>query len=41
MTLIEGLELETSLFSQLMGTEDKREGIAAFLEKRKPVFKGK
>jgi len=41
MSLVEGLELETHLFSQIMGTEDKREGIDAFLEKRNPVFKAK
>lgn len=41
MTLLQGLELETDYFSELMATEDKREGTTAFLEKRKPVFKGK
>jgi enoyl-CoA hydratase/carnithine racemase len=35
----EGLKLESHLFGKLAETEDKAEGIAAFLEKRKPVFK--
>lgn len=36
-----GLDHERRLFYLLFGTEDKEEGIAAFLEKRKPVFKGR
>lgn len=39
MSLEEGLKLESRLFGKLAVTEDKEEGIAAFLEKRKPVFK--
>jgi enoyl-CoA hydratase/carnithine racemase len=35
----DGLKLESRLFGRLAESEDKREGIDAFLEKRKPVFK--
>ena len=40
LPLAEGLALETKLFAELFATEDVREGTSAFLEKRKPVFKG-
>ena len=39
--LDEGLRREVDLFALCFATEDKDEGVAAFLEKRKPIFKGK
>ena len=39
--LDEGLRREVDLFALCFSTEDKDEGVNAFLEKRKPVFKGK
>lgn len=41
ISLEDGLELETKLFSQIFATEDMKEGTGAFLEKRKPLFSGK
>jgi enoyl-CoA hydratase len=41
MTLQEGLYLEATLFAVSCATEDKKEGTAAFLEKRPANFAGK
>ncbi|MFA9427869.1 enoyl-CoA hydratase/isomerase family protein [Natronorubrum sp. A-ect3] len=41
MGLEEGLEYEAELFVQLFATEDKDEGIDAFLESRSPEFTGR
>lgn len=37
--LIDGLEMEAEAFARALATENAKEGIAAFLEKRKPNFK--
>jgi enoyl-CoA hydratase len=37
-SLSEGLALEARLFGELCDTDDKREGVAAFLDKRQPRF---
>ncbi len=38
-TLSEGVRFERRVFHSVFGTEDQREGMAAFVEKRKPTFK--
>ena len=41
LTLEQGLDIENQAFSEVCATQDKNEGITAFLEKRKPTFQGK
>lgn len=36
-----GMQMEIEAYYQLIPTEDRREGIAAFNEKRTPIFKGR
>ncbi|MFK0332356.1 enoyl-CoA hydratase [Rhizobium sp. NPDC090275] len=40
-TLEEGLRFERRLFHSLFATEDQKEGMTAFIEKRKPAFKNR
>lgn len=40
-TLTEGLRSERRLFHSLFATEDQKEGMAAFVEKRKPAFRNR
>jgi len=39
--MITHLELESLTASKSAGTRDFKEGVTAFVEKRKPVYKGK
>jgi len=39
-TLDAGLEFERKAFYRLFATDDKKEGVDAFMSKRKPTFKG-
>ena len=40
-TLAEGMSVERNLFHSTFALEDRSEGMAAFIEKRKPVNKNR
>jgi len=40
-TLNEGVRFERRVFHSLFATEDQKEGMAAFIDKRKPVFRNR
>jgi enoyl-CoA hydratase len=41
MSLAQGVQYERRLFQSMFTTQDQKEGMAAFIEKRKPHFKNK
>ena len=41
LTIQEGLELESKMWGSLFDTQDQKEGVKAFLEKRNPIFQYK
>ena len=41
MGLLDGLSFEIEAYNRTVPTEDRKEGVAAFNEKRPPDFKGK
>jgi len=41
MTLQQGIRFERRMFMSMFTTQDQKEGMAAFVEKRKPHFKNR
>jgi enoyl-CoA hydratase len=40
-TLAEGIRFERRVFHSMFATDDQKEGMAAFAEKRKPAFRNR
>jgi enoyl-CoA hydratase len=41
VTLAEGLRFERRVFQSMFALEDQKEGMSAFVEKRKPEFRNR
>ena len=41
LPLADGLAVEAACYEEVLASEDRNEGLAAFAEKRPPVFKGR
>jgi len=41
MTLAEGIRFERRVFHAMFATADQKEGMSAFVEKRKPAFQNR
>ena len=41
VTLAEGVRFERRLFQSTFATDDRKEGMSAFVDKRQPAFKNK
>jgi methylglutaconyl-CoA hydratase len=40
MGIEDGLKLEEACYAKIVSTQDRREGLKAFVEKRSPQYKG-
>jgi methylglutaconyl-CoA hydratase len=41
LPLVDGLAVEAACYEEILASDDRNEGLAAFAEKRRPVFKGR